>query len=1128
MNPLLRILVLENQRIDAELMTAELKAGGLLFDWRRVDTEEAFIEELATPPDLILADYYLPGYSALEALAYLHKNELDIPFIIVSGVIDEEKALETITLGATDYLAKGHLGRLGFAVKRALAERGCRDRHRTLQNPEQKGLQGELQEALRTYESIIEASPAAIFAVAPDGSIQAWNRSAERVFGWTTSEVMGKPNPIVPPEKQEEFREFMRQSMEGLAVFQKEVERRHKDGRKIDISLSTAPLRDEHGEIYGVMAVVFDITERKRAEEKLHRFTDIIEATSDFVGISDAEGRSEYINVAGRRLAGLPTEGELNDLRISELHPAWAAERILHQAIPAAVDAGTWSGETALRTRGGKEIPVSQVLIAHRRADGTLSHLSTIMRDISEQKRNEAELVRLNRTLRVLSHCNEILVRARSEQDLVNRILHVLVESGYPVALVWLKGSDDGEFRPTIHPEKGREFFDSMTSQGCRLTGDVARICRERSSREIPLREELLACGRCTDCRALAESLDLRSAFSLYLGTRDAHIGCLVLFSREEGFITEEIPLLKELADDLAFGIGSLRTEAAHQESQEVLRLRNRAIEASNNGIMISEAKLPESPIIYVNPAFEEITGYSAAEMLGLSPQLLSGRDQKQPGLVEIRAYLEAGRAGKALVRNYRKDGELFWNDLSVAPVRDAAGRLTHFVSFINDVTDRKRYEEELEHHSNFDHLTGLANRNLLSDRIRQGIAHARRTGRKMAILLLDLDRFQIINDSLGHSFGNELLKLVAERFEVELRSQDTLARIGGDEFVILLQEVDTAEDVVRTLEKFRATLLQAFTVGERSLRITASTGISLYPDDGEEEETLIRNADIAMYHSKATGPDTFHFFTAEMDARIVETMDLEADLRHAVEREELILHFQPKIDVASGEIVGSEALVRWQHPQRGMVSPGAFIPLAEETGLIEPIGEWVLREACRRNKAFQEEGLSAITVSVNISARQFRNKGLAGMVADILAETGMEARWLDLELTESMIMDRPEQAAAMMGRLKDTGIALSLDDFGTGYSSLNYLRRFPVDSLKIDRSFIADVDTDPGSASVANSIIDIAHNLGMEAVAEGVETGEQLEFLRRCGCDTFQGFLFSRPVPSEEFGELLRKKGIS
>jgi diguanylate cyclase (GGDEF)-like protein/PAS domain S-box-containing protein len=873
------------------------------------------------------------------------------------------------------------------------------------------------------------------------------------------------------------------------------------------------------------MAIVFDITERKRSEDMLRRLIAIIEATTDFVGVADADGGVEYINPAGRRLAGLPEKGELGKMRISAFHPPWATELITREVIPKIVAKGTWRGETALLTADGKELPASQVVIAHSRADGSLSHISTIIRDISEQKRSEAELLRLNRTLRVISRCNETLVRARSEQELVERILHILVESGYPLALVWPFGSEEEDFEPVIQPERAWEFFARMKESDCHLIAHIARICKERFSRDISLNEELLACGRCTNCCHLAKTLELRSAYCLSLGKKDVQLGCLVIFSREEGFFSEEVKLLKELAEDLAFGIGSLRTEAAHRQAREILRLRNRAIEASSNGIMISEGNLNEMPIIYVNPAFENITGYSAEEVLGRSPQLLLGLDYRQPGMVEVRAAMEEGRAVKALVRNYRKDGRLFWNELSVAPVRDDGGEVSHFVSIINDITERKRYEEELELRSNFDQLTGLANRNLLSDRIRQGIAHARRTGKKMAILLLDLDRFQIINDSLGHSLGNELLKRVAERLGTEVRSQDTLARIGGDEFVILLQEVEDDQGVAAALEKIRASLLRPFEIGSRHLRITASIGVSLFPDNGDDEETLIRNADISMYNSKAAGRDTFRFFVGEMDVRIVETMDLEADLRQAIEFEELILHFQPKVDVATGEIVGSEALVRWEHPRRGMVSPGAFIPLAEETGLIEPIGEWVLREACHRNKGFQEEGLPPVTVAVNISARQFRNKGFADIIAKVLHESGLEPRWLDLELTESMIMDHPEEAAMMMSRLKETGITLSLDDFGTGYSSLNYLRRFPVDTLKIDRSFIADVESDPGSASVANSIIDIAHNLGIEAVAEGVETEEQLEFLRRCGCDQFQGFLFSRPIPAERFAELLRAR---
>jgi diguanylate cyclase (GGDEF)-like protein/PAS domain S-box-containing protein len=757
-------------------------------------------------------------------------------------------------------------------------------------------------------------------------------------------------------------------------------------------------------------------------------------------------------------------------------------------------------------------------------AEGKPAELVGSWVDITEHKLSEQELERLNKTLRVISRCNEALVRATSEQELLETILRHLVETGdYALALTWLFEENEETFALAVYPEEGAGFLRGEDENSCGIIRHLSQICRQPFSREIPLSESIIFRDAC--CRELVDTFDIRSGFSLTLGSKEENFGCLVLFSSAEGFRSQEIYLLKELADDLAYGIGSLRIEKAHRQAQEMLRLRNRAIEASVNGIMISENRLPEMPMIYVNPAFERITGYRAEEALGRGAQLLVGREFGQKGWADIRAALRAGRPETALVRNYRKDGSLFWNDLSIAPVRNDAEEVTHFVSIINDVSDRKQYEEELARKSNFDELTGLANRNLLQDRIEQAIAHALRNNERLALFLLDLDRFQVINDSLGHSLGNELLKRVSERLETCIRSQDTLARLGGDEFVTLFLEVKDREGLIEMAQRIRKALAPPFTIGKREIQITTSIGISLFPQDGEEGELLLRNAELALSRAKEEGRDTFQFFAPEMDLRALETMDLEADLRRALERKEFLLHFQPKVDVAGGRIVGSEALVRWQHPERGLVSPGAFIPLAEETGLIEPLGIWVLREACRRNKAFQDQGLPLLPVAVNISARQFRNEKLVELVKEVLEESGLEPRWLELELTESMVMDKPEQAAELMTRLKRLGVSLSLDDFGTSYSSLNYLRRFPVDRLKVDRTFISDVAVDPGAAAVAESVVAIAHNLKIEAVAEGVENEEQLAFLRSCNCDVYQGFLFSQPLPADQFIDLLRKK---
>jgi EAL domain-containing protein (putative c-di-GMP-specific phosphodiesterase class I) len=364
----------------------------------------------------------------------------------------------------------------------------------------------------------------------------------------------------------------------------------------------------------------------------------------------------------------------------------------------------------------------------------------------------------------------------------------------------------------------------------------------------------------------------------------------------------------------------------------------------------------------------------------------------------------------------------------------------------------------------------------------------------------------------------------VAERLAECVRPADTVARLGGDEFVITLAEVAEVGDVGLVAKKIQDTLTRPFTVAGRELYVTASIGISLYPADGQDGESLLRQADIAMYRAKEEGRNTFRFFSAEMNQSSMETLDLEADLRRALERQEFVLHYQPKVDIASGRITGCEALVRWQHPEKGMIFPGTFIPLAEETGLIVSLDGWVLRTACSQNRQWQQAGLPPISVATNLSARQFREPDLAEAVQRTLRETGLEPQYLSLEVTESLIMKDPVGAATTMRRFKDLGIELSLDDFGTGYSSLNYLRRFPVDCLKIDRSFITDVTTDSSAAAVATSIVAIAHSLGLHAVAEGVETREQLDFLRRCGCDSFQGYYFSKPLPAEAFAALLRE----
>ena len=428
-----------------------------------------------------------------------------------------------------------------------------------------------------------------------------------------------------------------------------------------------------------------------------------------------------------------------------------------------------------------------------------------------------------------------------------------------------------------------------------------------------------------------------------------------------------------------------------------------------------------------------------------------------------------------------------------------------------------------MRHLAHHDFLTDLPNRVLLNDRIAQAITLAERNRVQIAVMYMDLDRFKTVNDSLGHSVGDRLLQEVARRLRGAMRSSDTVSRQGGDEFVILMPDVADPAAVAHGAQKILDAVSKPYTIDGHELVTTPSLGISVYPTDGRDVETLLKNADAAMYHAKESGRNNYQFFTHDMNARAVERLSLERSLRRAIERSELRLHYQPQYEVGSGRIVGMEALIRWEHPELGLLLPGRFMPLAEESGLILPIGEWVLNEACRQSREWQDQGLQAVRIAVNISALQFSSIGFAATVEAALRSANLEARHLELEVTESVIMQGAERVTDSLEQLKTLGLELAIDDFGTGYSSLSYLKRFPIDKLKIDRSFVRDITTDKDDAAITSAIIALTHNLGLRAIAEGVETREQYEFLEREGCDEVQGFLFSKPLPAAQCVDLLK-----
>jgi diguanylate cyclase (GGDEF)-like protein/PAS domain S-box-containing protein len=564
--------------------------------------------------------------------------------------------------------------------------------------------------------------------------------------------------------------------------------------------------------------------------------------------------------------------------------------------------------------------------------------------------------------------------------------------------------------------------------------------------------------------------------------------------------------------------VGQDITERVRTET-EMSKL-SRALEQTADAIMITDA---HGRIEYVNPAFERTTGFERREAIGNTPAVLKSGKHGAEFYSELWRTILRGDVFSEVFVNRRKDGSLFYEEKTITPLTDELGRITHFIASGKDISERMQVQERLQYLAHHDTLTELPNRALLLDRLKQALARARWHRRLVGVLFVDLDRFKVINDTLGHDAGDRLLQTLGERFRSAVRERDTVARLGGDEFAILLDEIASANDIAGVAKKVLAALSPPFVVDGRELFVTASIGVALYPNDGEDSSTLLKHADTAMYRAKDLGRNNYQFYSSEMSAKAFERLTLESSLRRALTREEFRLYYQPQIDIGTHRVTGVEALLRWQHPELGLVLPNDFVPLLEETGLIVPVGEWVLRAAAQQACAWAAAGFDGLVVGVNISSRQFNTAGFPQVVQRILGETGACGANLEFEITESVVMHDSPESLARLEALNGLGVRLAIDDFGTGYSSLSYLKRFPIDTLKIDASFVRDVTRDPEDASIVTAILALGKGLKLRVVAEGVETAEQFEFLRARGCDAVQGFLIHEALPAAAVPEALR-----
>lgn len=853
--------------------------------------------------------------------------------------------------------------------------------------------------------------------------------------------------------------------------------------------------------------------ERWLAQRMLdRRLTQISQCANDIILLIDSNSRILDANDRAVQAYGRSRD-ELLRLTVSDLRGEgpmldWRSQWI------SVIDNGNLRFEaTHLRADGSPfQVEVSSRKIA--RGDSWV--VQSIIRDISERKAAERQILRLRDVYAALSQTNQCIVRVTDRAELFATICDIAIRFGH-FRMAWI-----GLVDPLTHTVTPAHTAGHNTA----ALDDI--VVSTSNDPPLPLGSsgQAVISGKpavCNDTTADEETRarhpwanrnGCRSVAAFPLSCRGETIGVLSLYSGEPNFFQSDLlHLLEEMASDISYALDRMMLEAAHRHATFEMGKLLTAVEQSPVTIVVTDV---EGTIEYVNPAFTETSGYSREEAIGKTPRILRG--DNDPGYAELWARIKGGHSWKGMFHNRHKNGSFYWEEAVIAPVRDETGEIRQFIGIKLDVTRRIEAEASLEFIAHHDPITRLPNRLLGKDRMEQAVRAAAREGGKTAILLIDIDHFRRINDSLGHGGGDRLLAATASRLRSCLEETETLCRQGNDEFLAVLPQVRDIEAVSRTATRMIAQFAAPIQVAEHALPVTISAGVALYPDDGADLPSLLRHADAALLRAKENGGNTYCFFDEKADLDAREYVRILSDLRRAIENREFILEYQPQISLETGRVVGAEALIRWRHPERGLILPSRFIPSAEESGLIIEIGDWVLQEACNQAGNWRGTAAADVVVAVNISALQFRRGNLASSVRRALAVSGIAANRLELEMTESGIIRDTDHVLRTMEHIRTIGTRLSIDDFGTGYSSLSYLQRFNITKLKIDRSFITDIRYNTNNETIVRAIIQLAHGLGIKTIAEGVEDEETIDIIRSHGCDEVQGFFYAKPMPAEGF----------
>jgi diguanylate cyclase (GGDEF)-like protein/PAS domain S-box-containing protein len=1001
--------------------------------------------------------------------------------------------------------------------------------------------QPSIHESEAKLRGLYELSSLGIVLTDMKGRYIEFNEAFRAMCGYTPQELNSLDYWALTPRKYEaeEARQLEALKLTGrYGPYEKEYIR--KGGDLVPLQLIGMLITGTDGQQY-IWSIVEDITPRKKIEAATRdselRQLAIFAASPDAMLINNMQGLITQANKQAESLLGY-TVDELIGLSIEALVPEGLRAdhpklRAGFSASPAGRQMGRGMAVTA-RRKDGSEVDVEVSLSRLETADGFL--FVSALHDITEHKQTQRHIQKLNRLYTALSQCNKAIVRCTSEDELFLEICRdAVVFGGMKMAWIGMVDASSQRINPRASYGDAQKYLDglqiSIDASDPLGQGPAGTAIREDRPCWC---QDFLNESRGTPWQAKASNFGLAAAAALPLHRNGKALGSLNLYAAEVNAFDEDVrKLLLEMAMDISFALDNFEREMARKTSEKALRenidqLRIAAtVFDSQEAMLITDAN---GIILQVNRAFTEITGYSPQEAIGQTPRLLQSDRHDAAFYQEMWGTLVRDGFWQGEVWDRRKNGEVYPKWLAISAVKDLNKTVTHYVGTHFDITERKRAEAKIEELAYFDQLTGLANRTLLLDRLKQTMAFSAHSGKFGALLLLDLDRFKTVNDTLGHDMGDEMLKQVAQRLIPCVRAGDTVARMGGDEFVVMLtslsmSEVDAAAQTEAVAEKILASFNKPFQLGDVAYRITPSIGATVFTDHLASVDDLTKQADLAMYKAKTCGRNLIRFFDPAMEVAVKDRATLEKDLRQALEEKQFLLHYQPQI-AGDNQLTGAEVLVRWQHPQRGMVSPAEFITHAEETGLILPLGHWVLETACTQLARWATQaGMEHLTLAVNVSAHQFCEPDFVGKVQAVVTQTGANPKRLKLELTESLLIENVEDIIKKMFVLKADGIGFSLDDFGTGYSCLSYLKRLPLDQLKIDQSFIRDVLTDPNDAAIAKTVVALAQSLGLGVIAEGVETAAQRDFLAASGCHAFQGYFFSRPLPLQAFEEFACKR---